>query len=106
MYTLVRVRPAGHDCYCWTGHIYDISETGMRFELDEQLPAGTKIEVCAMLPGCDHLTFSAVGCVVRLHDEEDERGPMRMGMVFESFQHQLDHQRLSHYLSDHGLQAA
>ena len=31
MYTLVRVRPQGQARYCWTGHIYDVSESGMRF---------------------------------------------------------------------------
>ena len=51
MYTLVRVRPAGTQRYCWTGHIYDISAAGMRFDLDQVLESGTIVEVRAMLPG-------------------------------------------------------
>ena len=106
MYTLVRVRPQGTDRYCWTGYIYDISATGMRFELDAALPAGTAVEVRAMLPGTDQITFHATGTVVRIHDDSDELGPMRMGMLFEKFTHHADRTRLIGYLESSGLRAA
>ncbi len=106
MYTLVRVRPHGQGRYCWTGHIYDVSAGGMRFELDQSLDPGTQIDVRAMLPGAHHITFNATGRIVRLHDDDDVSGPARMGMVFDEFRHGTDEDRLSQYLSDVGLKAA
>ena len=106
MYTLIRVRPVGDDRYRWTGHIYDISETGMRFELDELIEPGTLIEVRAMLPGAKHITFAATGRVVRLHDEWDDMGPTRMGMTFDHFRHESDERKLDEFLSRSGLRAA
>ena len=106
MYTLIRVRPVGEDRYRWTGHIYDVSESGMRFELDQPIDAGTRVEVRAMLPGSSHITFNATGRVVRLHDDSDDCGPVRMGMVFERFAHHSDQLRLSDYLSGASRKAA
>ena len=106
MYTLVRVRPKGHDRYCWTGHIYDVSEIGMRFEIDHALEPGTAIEVRAMLPGANHIRFNASGHVVRIHDDEAEPGPVRMGMVFDSFTRESDHTLLTDYLGNVSLKAA
>jgi c-di-GMP-binding flagellar brake protein YcgR len=105
MYTLLRVRHVGDQRYRWTGHIYDISEGGMRFELDTPLPAGTEIEVRGMLPGSHQITFHATGRIVRLHDDE-EVGPIRMGMTFTSFNHDIDRQRLNIYINHSGLKAA
>jgi hypothetical protein len=98
MYTLVRVRPRGEERFCWTGHIYDISASGMRFELDEALPPGTEIEVRAMLPGTPHTTFNAAGHVVRRHDDPEDVGPARMGMSFDGFSQGGDQRRLAEYL--------
>lgn len=105
MYTLARVRPSGHDRYCWTGHIYDISENGMRIELDQAIEPGTRLEVRAVLPGTWRTTFHVTGHVVRLHDE-DELGPVRMGLVFDRFARDTDHLRLNAYLFGAGLNAA
>ncbi|NJL32049.1 MAG: PilZ domain-containing protein [Phycisphaerales bacterium] len=96
MYTLVRVRPTGYPKFLWTGYIYDISATGMRFELDVVLDPGTDIEVRAMLPGTSQITFDARGKVVRIHD--DEPGPCRMGMTFDHFRHHADRRELQNYL--------
>ncbi|MEM1447110.1 MAG: PilZ domain-containing protein [Planctomycetota bacterium] len=106
MYSLVRVRPVGADRYVWTGHIYDVSLSGMRFELDEPLQPGTQIEVRGILPGQEHITFRATGQIVRFHDDEPEPGPTRMGMVFEHFHSEVDQDRLTGYLGDHGLKIA
>lgn len=106
MYTLVRARLAGAPQYRWTGHIYDISASGMRFELDEALDMGETLEVRGMLPGAHHTTFRAVGRVVRLHDDEDDGpGPVRMGMHFDRFETESDARRLSDYLADRGIAA-
>lgn len=106
MYSLVRVRPAGADRYCWTGHIYDVSLSGMRFELDEPLQPGTEIEVRGILPGQDQMCFRAAGQIVRFHDDEPEAGPTRMGMTFTQFHSDVDQDRLTGYLDNHGLKIA
>ncbi len=106
MYTLLRVRHVGDPRYRWTGHIYDISNSGMRFELDAPLPAGTQVEVRGMLPGIHQVvTFHATGRIVRLHDDQ-EVGPIRMGMTFTRFNHDIDRQRLNIYINHSGMQAA
>jgi c-di-GMP-binding flagellar brake protein YcgR len=107
MYTLLRARPAGQDRYCWTGYIYDISATGMRFELDQALEPGTEIEVRGMLPAGRHTTFRAAGTVVRIHEDEETRlGPVRMGMRFTSFSREYERERLVDYLASAGLRRA
>lgn len=105
MYTYVRARRRGDQRYRWTGHVYDISESGMRLELDEPIEFGTEVEVRAMLPGREHIVVEASGRIVRFHDEIEEPGPVRMGMMFDTFTRHLDRQRLTHYL-DAGLQRA
>lgn len=102
-YTLVRVRLPGDEHYRWSGHIYDVSLDGMRFELDESLDPGTLIEVRGMLPGHRHTLFRAVGRVVRLHDDHADLPPVRMAMRFEAFATSVDHYRLSSYLAAAGL---
>lgn len=106
MYSLVRVRPAGADRYYWTGHIYDVSLSGMRFELDEPLQPGTNIEVRGILPGQEQMCFRATGQIVRFHDDEPEAGPTRMGMTFTQFHSDVDLDRLTGYLGNHGLKIA
>jgi len=98
MYTLVRVKPEGAERFRWTGYIYDISETGMRFEVDAPVEPGTRLEVRAMLPGIFHTTFNAAGTVVRIHDDDENAGPCRMGMIFDRFEADEDRLRLQDYL--------
>ena len=98
MYTLIRVRSVGEERYPWTGYIYDISMSGLRFELDDVIDPGSHIEVRAMLPGVDHITFCASGRVVRIHDDSDEQGPIRMGMAFDEFASDEDRVKLEEYL--------
>lgn len=105
MYTLLRVRCKGEERYRWTGYIYDVSGSGMRFELDEALEPGSEIEVRAMLPGSQHTTFRAAGRVIRIHsDDEPTNTPCRMGMVFTDFQTDVDRRRLEEYLYDRGIE--
>jgi len=106
MYTLLRVRRKGASRYLWTGYIYDVSGSGMRFDLDTALEPGAEIEVRAMLPGQQHTTFRAEGRVIRIHDDDPGSGPCRMGMVFTAFQTEVDRRRLEDYLDDRGLLAA
>jgi hypothetical protein len=99
MYTLLRARVLGSNRYNWTGHIYDVSIDGLRFELDMPVEPGTQLEIRGMLPGSGHTTFRAVGRVTRLHtDPEHEPGPAIMGLQFESFQSPMDRHRLAQYI--------
>lgn len=108
MYTLVRARQVGETKYPWTGYIYDVSESGMRFELDEPIEPGTQLEVRAMLPGAMHTTFTATGTVVRIHDTEEDHmgGPVRMAMNFDQYTTETDRRRVTNYLEHAGLRLA
>lgn len=96
MYTVLRAKPLQDKSYCWTGHIYDLSVSGMRFELDNAVQPGTAVCVRATLPGTRHVTIQAQGRIVRIHD--DEPGPSRMAMAFEFFPVATDRQKLERYL--------
>ncbi len=98
MYTVLRVKPQGQKRYCWTGFIYDISESGMRFELDDAVEPGTKLEVHVTLPGKLTTQFTARGQVVRQHDEANEPGPQRMALHFDHFKTEADRHHLNNYL--------
>lgn len=106
MYTLVRVRLHGAKKFRWAGHVYDISSSGMRFELDGPVQPGTRIDARVILPGSQCATMTVCGHVVRYHDDADERGPMRMGMVFDTVAQSVDRRRLEQYLTCHGINQA
>lgn len=108
MYTLLRAKKPGSRKYNLTGYIYDVSMSGMRFELDEQLPAGTELEVRATLPFSQHGAFVAVGTIVRIHDEDAEENvaPFRMAMRFTEFRCEFDQANLAEYLVFSGLRLA
>jgi len=92
-YTFVRVKPAGARRFRWSGHAYDISRGGLRFELDQPLASGTQIDIRLMAPGCQTQPLQLAGRVVRLHDG-DEPGPVRMAAVIERCHDPHDQQRL------------
>ena len=104
MYTLARVRRLDEPQYRWTGHIYDISLSGMRFEIDEVIEVGSQIEMRAMLPGHRHTLLRVTGRIVRVHEDEPIVAPVRMGMAFEAFANSIDRHRLERYLAAAGLQ--
>jgi hypothetical protein len=106
MYTFVRVRLEGRQCFGWSGHIYDVSASGMRFELDKALTPGVSIEVRASLPGAQRTRIHVKGHVVRLHEDAPEPGPVRMSMAFDQFCRSHDRRQLSSYLAEAGLKAA
>jgi len=106
-YTHIKVRRPGENRYRWSGFIYDISASGVRFELDDALQPGEGVEVHVSLPGSnDKVTFRAAGHVVRVHDEADEPGPMRMAMTFDQFATDRDATSLTSYLTHRGCALA
>lgn len=105
MYTQVEARPLDSDEYKWSGHAYDISEGGMRFELDTPIEPGTTVAVRIQLPGSNSLSwadrrpvyiFATVVWVEQ--DDLDQPGPVRMACVFNRFVLPGDQQRLQERL--------
>lgn len=106
MYTAVVVRPIGvggadAEACPLEGHIYDISEGGLRFEIDRAIPAGTELELEIDVPGptglraAMHAPIRAVARVIRLEqDDVEQGGPIRTSAAFESFATEDDHASL------------
>ncbi|QDU34147.1 PilZ domain protein [Poriferisphaera corsica] len=102
MYTLLRLRKLDAPHFDRTGHIYDISMSGIRFELDFPLEPGEQVEVKIMLPGSSQLTFSASGTIIRMHTD-DECGPVRMGLAFNEFGSINERIKLQQYINYRGF---
>jgi hypothetical protein len=70
------------------GHAYNISEGGVRFEVDRALEPGTRIGVRVTFPGAAgndaDRSILAVATVVWTEDA-DEPGPVRTAAAFEHF---------------------
>ncbi|MFZ4749710.1 MAG: PilZ domain-containing protein [Phycisphaerales bacterium] len=66
------------------GHLYEVSLGGMRFELDEPVPAGERVRAEISLPGCG-APITVDARIVRVYDEIDDPGPRRMVAEFETF---------------------
>lgn len=103
MYTQVRAKLPGAPRYTLTGHLYDVSMTGFRFEFDEPLPSGQHLEFRIQLPGTETSVIRLEGSVVRLHDESNEPGPVRMGARIEKFLWPTDQAVLEEYLQARGI---
>ena len=86
------------------GHVYEISLGGIRLELDEPLPVGTRVSVEVTLPGCTK-PICAEGRIVRVFDEVDDPGPRRMVVEFETFAAGA-RESLERYLSQKWLRRA
>ena len=78
------------------GHAYDISETGVRIELDEPIEQGEAVELEVRI-GVD-VELIATATVVWLNDPEDDPGPRRMALEFETFADETGRVRLVDYL--------
>lgn len=102
MYTSVAAAPADAPNDVRGGHAYDISETGVRIELDEAAPVGQCMHISLDLPGID-LGVGSAARVVWVNDAQDDPGPRRMALQFTSFDSEADHHRLVRYLGQ-GLQ--
>lgn len=90
MYTEVEVKPLDCESFQWSGHAYDISEGGMRFELDQPIQPGMTVGMRIRLPGDsrsgDDRPVYVLANVVWLEEEDIEiAGPVRMACVFKQF---------------------
>ena len=107
MYTSVIAKGLGeHDDLEMLGHIYDVSEGGVRIELDEALDPGRTVALHLEFPG----TAAAVqvsASVVWVHDDLDDPGPRRMALRFTEFTSAPDRHRLVDYIDrERGRRAA
>lgn len=82
-----------------SGHAYDISESGVRIELDEALEVGQGVALQLSLPGQDTPMFVAAD-VVWVNDELDDPGPRRMALRFTDFLIETERDRLLAYLGN------
>jgi hypothetical protein len=102
MYTNVLAKSLDGETAAVNGHAYDISETGVRIELDDALPIGhavnLEIDLCGGETG-----VAAQAKVVWINDADDDPGPRRMALRFTAFRSAADHDRLVGYLG-RGLQ--
>lgn len=104
-YTAISVRPrAGGQWH--EGHAYDISEGGVRLDLDDRIPPGTIVEIKVDLPrsglrgpaeDADETMIAATGTVVWCDDEDP--GAVRMGVRIAAFANTADRERLLRRLS-------
>jgi len=104
----VRVHP-DETTFDTPGHIYDISEGGIRFELDIPIEPGSTISMQIDLPSTSgdtgpgravFVTGNVVWC-----DIEDP-GPAKMAMVITRFDRSGDKQRMIRALTNTGYQRA
>jgi hypothetical protein len=111
MYAPVAVRLLSDDQFTHQGHAYDISEGGLRFELDRPIDPGTRVAVQVTLPGPaagaegPGRSVFAFANIVRQQDE-DEPGPARMAAVFSGFAREGDRERLQRQLKSGRFAAA
>lgn len=99
-YTEVKVQGVGGE---WlSGHAYDVSEAGIRFELDEELPQGTAIRLRLSLPtgdatitdGSDLICEIEAEANVVWQDRDDVNGPVFLAASFTGFPRAGDRERL------------
>jgi hypothetical protein len=106
MYTPVRVRLEGETEFARDGHAYDISESGLRFELDHPVEAGTPMTVELELPraGLWASTDDGPGRTIELKAnvvwcDTEEPGPARMAASVTEFIREGDKPRLMRLLT-------
>ena len=97
MYTSVTARRGEGDQPELHGHIYDISEHGLRIELDEALVPGERVALELGLPGAP-APVGASACVIWVNDAQDDPGPRRMALCFTGFTDRADRRRLIDFL--------
>ncbi|TVR99784.1 MAG: hypothetical protein EA423_12140 [Phycisphaerales bacterium] len=106
MYSRLRVRRLDDPDFRYAGHIYDVSEGGVRFELDDPIEPGTPVAVEIALPGLGDpdtgdigpgRSVFAIGNVIWVN-EEDLPGPVRMAVAFTRYARTGDHERLIGHL--------
>lgn len=103
-YTPILVRTLDRETFDHEGFGYDLSEGGLRFELDRPVAPGTQIAIQILLPGLSESVrgpgraIFVFANVVWIEDEE-EPGPVKMAAVFSRFARREDAIRLREQLN-------
>ena len=98
MYTQVTVtRVAAMTMESIEGHAYDVSEAGVRIELDTPLDVDELVTIELRLPGEAAAIFVS-GRVVWVNDADDDPGPRRLAIEFTHFLSEADRDRLLRHL--------
>lgn len=79
------------------GHVYDVSESGIRLELDEPLEVASQVVFQVQLP-LGHGPVTGTATVVWVNDEHDDPGPRRCALHIRDYLTPADHARLLAYL--------
>lgn len=114
MYTPVAIRLLDEPTFTHTGHAYDISEGGVRFDLDQPIAPGTPIVIRLDLPlaadgtplagGPGRAVFAFANTVWL--NEDDLPGDVNMAAAFTRFAHANDKARLLMRFATHGVRRA
>ena len=98
MYTSVTVQSVANlQMRTRVGHAYDLSESGVRLELDEALEEGERVTVHLGLPG-EQWSITATAEVIWVNAEIDDPGPRRMALSFIAYSSPGDRARLMRFL--------
>jgi len=95
-YTPVSVRALDPETADLDGHVYDLSEGGIQFEIDRALEPGTPISIELKLPaafGPQSETLRATAAVIWTDNDEID-GPVRIAARFTGFARTDDRRRL------------
>ena len=110
MYSRVTMRRLDRDSYEYEGHAYDISEAGLCFEIDKPIEPGATVVLRVDLPisGPDDEGYIEVfSRIVRVDEDDQEFGPVRMAASFSRFVRFGDKQRLiAHFCTGRYARAA
>lgn len=87
------------------GHAYNVSERGLRFEIDEVLEPNEYVAFRLTLPQ-ESCLVSGRGRVVWVADDLDDPGPRRAGLLIETFEDPRDAARLTRMFGSGALQRA
>lgn len=99
-YTSARVRLLSEEHFTRSGHVYDISEGGVRFEMDIPVEPGTSVAMEITLPEpSGSMTIDGPGRAVFVLGnvvwcDTDEPGPAQMALVITRFARAGDRDRL------------
>lgn len=100
-YTQTRLRLLSEEKFTRSGHVYDISEGGIRFEMDVAIEPGTPVALEIMLPETPgtHPEIDGPGRAVFLLGnvvwcDVEEPGPAQMALVITRFARAGDRDRL------------
>jgi len=92
------------------GHVYDVSEGGLRVELDERLDVGEHVNVSFVLPGQSRddadAAIHAACQVVWVNDDLDDPAAARHALRVTAYQGERSRQRLLHCLSSGSFRRA